>query len=203
MRKKHDWGMRRFAAILAVLMVISVATALTGCGEEQVKVKDLSGMSQSEAEAWCDKNGLEFSAKEAYSNDVEFGDVISQDPAAGKETAKGSTVTVKYSKGRRPTKEEANALAKAKTYSDTMYMSKKAIYNQLVSSYGEGFDEEAAQYAVDHLKANYKKNALKKAETYQDEMHMSKSAIYKQLVSSYGEKFTAEEAQYAVDHLAD
>lgn len=101
----------------------------------------------------------------------------------------------------RVSKEYQNALIKAETYSDIMHMSKQAIYDQLVSEYGEQFPEDAAQYAIDNLKADYKKNALEKAKTYQDTMNMSKSAIYDQLTSEYGEQFTAEEAQYAIDNL--
>ena len=82
-----------------------------------------------------------------------------------------------------------------------MHMSRSAIYDQLTSSYGEKFTAEEAQYAVDHLVADYKANALEKAKDYQTTMNMSKSRIYNQLTSSYGEGFTAEEAQYAVDNL--
>ena len=46
--------------------------------------------------------------------------------------------------------EDKNALAKAESYSSMMHMSKVAIYDQLTSSYGEGFPAESAQYAVDH-----------------------------------------------------
>ena len=45
----------------------------------------------------------------------------------------------------------ANALEKAKTYQSSMSMSKQRIYEQLTSSYGEGFTKEEAQYAIDHL----------------------------------------------------
>ena len=48
-------------------------------------------------------------------------------------------------------KEYESALKKAESYSETMYMSKKGIYNQLTSSAGEQFTEEEAQYAVDNL----------------------------------------------------
>ena len=84
-----------------------------------------------------------------------------------------------------------------------MNMSKKAIYDQLVSEYGEQFPEEAAQYAMDNLEYDWKGNALKKAQSYAEQMSMSKSAIYDQLVSEYGEQFTPEEAQYAIDHLEE
>lgn len=100
-------------------------------------------------------------------------------------------------------KEYQNALSKAKSYSDLMHMSKKRLYNQLVSEYGEKFSPDAAQYAVDNLQVDYKINALEKAKSYQDMMNMSKDRIYDQLVSEYGEQFTPEEARYAVDHLED
>ena len=38
------------------------------------------------------------------------------------------------------TRQEKAALNKAKTYSDTMHMSKQGIYEQLTSSYGEKFN---------------------------------------------------------------
>lgn len=103
----------------------------------------------------------------------------------------------------KPSIEYQNALKKAESYSKIMYMSKKAIYNQLTSEYGEKFSADAAQYAIDNLNADYKANALAKAKSYQKTMNMSKSAIYDQLISVYGEQFTEEEAQWAIDHLND
>ena len=165
---------------------------------EKVEVADLS---QTDAQAWCDQNGFQLSKEEDFSDSIAQGGFISQSPQAGTKLEKGSTVTVHYSKGKEPTMEDKNALAKAEVYSSTMHMSKSRIYRQLTSSYGEGFPPEAAQYVVDHLVADYKANALEKAKDYQTTMNMSKSRIYNQLTSNYGEGFTAEEAQYAVDHL--
>lgn len=82
-----------------------------------------------------------------------------------------------------------------------MHMSKQGIYDQLTSEYGEKFSAEAAQYAIDHLKADYNQNALAKAKDYQSQMNMSPEAIRSQLTSSSGEKFTQSEADYAVNHL--
>ncbi len=56
-----------------------------------------------------------------------------------------------------------------------MHMSKAAIYDQLVSEYGEQFSEEAAQYAIDNLVADWNANALAKAEDYAKTMQMSKA----------------------------
>ena len=98
-------------------------------------------------------------------------------------------------------KEYRNALHKAENYSKMMHMSKQRIYDQLTSEYGEKFDTEAAQYAIDNLNADYNENALKCGENYKKTMHMSKARIYDQLTSENGEKFTAEQAQYAIDNL--
>lgn len=97
--------------------------------------------------------------------------------------------------------EYKSALAKAKSYSDLMHMSKAGIYDQLVSEYGEQFSPEAAQYAIDNLQADWNANALAKAKSYQETMQMSPEAIRDQLTSEYGEKFTPEEADYAVQNL--
>lgn len=98
--------------------------------------------------------------------------------------------------------EYKSALNKAGTYASTMHMSKKGVYAQLVSDFGEKFSAEAAQYAIDNVKADWNANALAKAETYQSTMNMSPSAIHSQLTSDAGEKFTQAEADYAIQHLS-
>lgn len=97
--------------------------------------------------------------------------------------------------------EYKSALKKAISYSDNMHMSKEAIYDQLTSEYGEKFTEEAANYAMENIEADWNANALAKAQNYSDTMYMSKEGIYDQLISEYGERFTEEEARYAVDNL--
>ena len=97
--------------------------------------------------------------------------------------------------------EYKSALNKAYDYSEVMHMSKKGIYEQLTSEYGEQFTEKAAQYAMDNIDVDWNANALAKAEDYSETMHMSKKGIYEQLISEYGEQFTEDEAQYAVDNL--
>ena len=44
-----------------------------------------------------------------------------------------------------------NALAKAKTYQESMSMSPEAIKDQLTSQYGEKFTQEEADYAIANL----------------------------------------------------
>ena len=97
--------------------------------------------------------------------------------------------------------EYSSALRKAETYGNSMYMSKQAIYDQLVSEHGEKFSKKAAQYAMKNLKIDWKKNALAKAKDYSDTMYMSKQGIYDQLKSQHGEKFTEKEAAYAIKQV--
>jgi len=100
------------------------------------------------------------------------------------------------------TQEYKNALSKGLQYANQLHMSKKAIYDQLTSSYGEGFAADAAQYAIDNMTGiDWNANTLEKAKQYYYNMSMSKSAVYDQLTSEYGEQFTTSEAQYAIDHL--
>ena len=97
--------------------------------------------------------------------------------------------------------EYSAALGKAKSYNSLFHMSKKRMYSQLTSDFDK-FSNDAAQYAIDHLKADYKYNALFNAKNYRKLFNMSKSGLFNQL-TSFADGFTEEEAQYAIDHLDD
>lgn len=167
----------------------------------EVTVPDFSSMTKDETKVWFDNNKVNGTISDEYSSSQSKGSFISQSISANTTIHQGDSLSVVYSLGKEPTIEEKNALKKALTYSQSMHMSKKGIYQQLTSEYGEGFTSEAAQYAIDNMEVDWKANALAKAKTYQSSMSMSKSAIYNQLTSDAGEGFTAEEAQYAIDNL--
>ncbi|WP_077805365.1 Ltp family lipoprotein [Streptococcus mitis] len=97
--------------------------------------------------------------------------------------------------------EYSAALGKAKSYNSLFHMSKKRMYRQLTSDFDK-FSNDAAQYAVDHLEADYKYNALFNAKNYRKLFNMSKSRLINQLTSSI-DGFTEEEANYAINHLDD
>ena len=97
--------------------------------------------------------------------------------------------------------EYSAALGKAKSYNSLFHMSKKRMYRQLTSDFDK-FSNDAAQYAVDHLKADYKYNALFNAKNYRKLFNMSKSRLINQL-TSFIDGFTEEEANYAINHLDD
>lgn len=120
----------------------------------------------------------------------------SQDSSSKKSTTTNTTTTKATTT---VSTEFLNALDKAESYSKNLHMSKSAIYKQLTSDF-EGFGTDAAQYAIDNLKADYNYNALQKAKSYSENLSMSKNSIYNQLTSDF-EGFTPDEAQYAIDNL--
>lgn len=94
------------------------------------------------------------------------------------------------------------ALSSGYFYARHEHMSKRAVYHQLCSKYGDGFSKHAASYAVRHIHGvSWNKNALKSARFYRHSEHMSSRAIYHQLISSYGDMFTKSQARYAIHHL--
>ena len=125
----------------------------------KVEVIDFSGMSESEILTWCKEKNLNCDFKREYSDTVAKDGYIKQSVNATEQVTEGSKITVTYSLGKEPTTEQKNALRKAESYAKTMHMSKQGIYDQLTSDAGDKFSPEAAQYAVDNLKANYNENA--------------------------------------------
>ncbi|MFD1419223.1 Ltp family lipoprotein [Companilactobacillus keshanensis] len=95
------------------------------------------------------------------------------------------------------------ALNNARDYLSFSNMSKRGLYDQLTSEYGEKFPADAAQYAVDNLQADWNLEALNCAKDYRKDQNMSTSEIYDQLISDYGEQFAPSEANYAIQHLYD
>lgn len=168
-----------------------------------IVIPDFSTMSKQDAINWLKEREMKYNIEEEYSDTISENGFIKQSEKANTEDLKKYRITLTYSKGRRPTQSELNALKKAQSYSDHQFMSKNRLYQQLTSSYGEGFSPEDAQYAIDHVKADWNYNALQKGKSYYTRQNMSKSRVYEQLVSPYGEDFTPEQAQYAVDHLDD
>ncbi|MCO6587612.1 Ltp family lipoprotein, partial [Escherichia coli] len=89
------------------------------------------------------------------------------------------------------------ALKEAQGY-NSLHLSKKGIYEMLIY---EGFNSDTAQYAINHLNADYKANALAQARMHLKYGTSSKSEIYRKLTSPKIDKFTEEEANYAIQKL--
>ncbi len=146
----------------------------------------------------------QLSPEEQAKKDADDDDAKKQaDEATAKQEAEAKAKQEAEDKAKNVPAEYKSALNKATSYSNTMHMSKRGVYDQLVSEYGEKFSAAAAQYAIDNVKADWNANALVKAKSYQDTMNMSPAGIHDQLTSAYGEKFTQSEADYAIQHLND
>lgn len=117
----------------------------------EVEIIDFSNMPRDEIKSWFNEKNMNGNILEEYSDTIEKGNFISQSIAANTIAYVGDKINVVYSLGKKPTIEESNALKKAESYSKTLHMSKKKIYEQLISEYGESFTKSEAQYAIDHL----------------------------------------------------
>jgi hypothetical protein len=93
------------------------------------------------------------------------------------------------------------ALQSAESYLEMSGFSRQGLYEQLSSSAGEGFTPSQAQYAVDHVDANWNKEAVESARSYLEFSPMSKAELIDQLSSSAGEGFTYEQAVHAVEKV--
>lgn len=157
-------------AVLAVVLIVSVAVMSnnkpshdaglqTGTQEktkkkeakpvEKVKMISFAGMTDEDIAKWCKESGLTCKKYLDYSNTIPKGQVMKQSEDAGSEVAKGMEVVYTRCNGKPVTKQEENALAKARNYSDVVHLSKKKIYRYLVED--DGFTAEEAKYAIDHM----------------------------------------------------
>ena len=93
------------------------------------------------------------------------------------------------------------ALQSAESYLAMSGFSKQGLYEQLSSSAGEGFTQAEAQYAVDHVDADWNKEAVESARSYLQMSPMSRADLIEQLSSSAGEGFTYDQALYAVNKV--
>jgi serine/threonine-protein kinase len=75
-------------------------------GPEVITMDNLMGLTKDEVEAFAKDAGLNAIYETEYSDTVEKGKVISQDPAPYTELEKGDSITVKLSDGPDPAKEE-------------------------------------------------------------------------------------------------
>lgn len=86
-------------ALLAVIGIVAAAMALGG-NQEMVNVPDVSNEPIAEARSELQAAGFTIGTEtEVYNPDVEAGNVVSTDPAAGVQAAKGSSVNITISKG--------------------------------------------------------------------------------------------------------
>ena len=149
-RQQQEEGERKhkrnvaIGVVLGILAVVAIAIgvfSIIGSSSGTQKVPNLVNMTQEDAVAAIQETGwFEVGEiKTEYSDSVEEGNVIDQDPAAGKSFAKGTEITLYVSKGEEPAKDEQVPDLTDMTASEAE--AELAKYN-LVSKAGDGVYSE-------------------------------------------------------------
>ena len=98
-KKKSPWPWIALAVVL-VLAGLGAAYGMGLLGKQAVPVPDVSGRTRAEAQTLLQASGfIVGEVTEVFSDNVEAGLVITQDPRAGESAAKGSAVNLEISKG--------------------------------------------------------------------------------------------------------
>jgi eukaryotic-like serine/threonine-protein kinase len=87
----------------------TTVTLTVSSGTPTVQISNLIGLTQQDVETFADNEGLVAEFTSEYSDTVEKGKVISQEPAPFTQVEKGATITVVLSDGPDPNKEEEPA----------------------------------------------------------------------------------------------
>lgn len=93
------------------------------------------------------------------------------------------------------TASQEQAVRKAESYLDFSAFSKKGLIEQLEF---EGFSEEDATFAVEHLSVDWNEQAKSKADSYLDYSAFSKKGLVEQLEF---EGFSTKQAEFAVENI--
>lgn len=91
------------------------------------------------------------------------------------------------------------ALKSAESYIRALPYSADGLFRQLTSEW-EGFPDDAAQYAIDNIDADWNEQALRAARSYVETMGMSDDGLRRQLTSEW-EGYTDEQVEYAIANL--
>ncbi|HEX7349649.1 Ltp family lipoprotein [Brachybacterium sp.] len=182
------------ALIVIIIVIIVVVAGVAGAGGGGEPVNAPSPSSEEVTERTEEGPATEETATEEEATEEEATEEkATEEEAEATEEAREEASDV-------PEQGEV-ALTQAQDYVDIMPFSKKGLFEQLTSEYGGQFPDDAAQYAVDNVDADWNEEALEAAKSYRDTLSMSDDAIRDQLVSEYGGQFTQEEADYALENL--
>ena len=80
--------------------------------------------------------------------------------------------------------------------------SAESLLKQLTSSYGDGFAQSDAQFAINYLQPDWDAQAVLAAKGYlRLDTGFSRSSLIQQLTSSYGDGFPEAQAEYAASKV--
>ena len=164
--------MKKILGALAVALMIGACANTTDDKEE--KVEDSTEQTEVVEEVKADE---ESSSEES--------EVVEESEEPKEEEFKEDDVSREYE----------SALRKAESYLDIFSMSAQGVRDQLEY---EEFGQDAIDYALENLEADWNEQAKKSAESYTELFDMSDAKLYDQLIYK---GFTEEQAQAGVDSL--
>ena len=164
--------MKKILGALAVALMIGACANTTDDKEE--KVEDSTEQTEIVEEVKADE---ESSSEES--------EVVEESEEPKEEESKEDDVPREYE----------SALRKAESYLDIFSMSAQGVRDQLEY---EEFGQDAIDYALENLEADWNEQAKKSAESYTELFDMSDAKLYDQLIYK---GFTEEQAQAGVDSL--
>lgn len=139
--------------------------------------------------------GIQIDVDEPEEEDDDYGQYGTYEPGSDGER-KGMAITHEYTAPfglEDATEEQKKAVDQAELYISFLSLSRQGVIDQLVY---EGFDQSDAEFAADHLGADWSALALRQATEYLELSAFSYDGLYEQLTF---EHFSEEEARYAVD----
>lgn len=160
-----------------------------------ISVIDFSNKSSDEINSWCNENSIDCNIINEYSDTIPESGYISQSIQTNEQITDNESITIVFSLGKEPTREQKNALDSANSYLNFTHFSRSGLYDQLEY---EGYPHDAIEYALNNIIVDWNQQALGTANDYLDYTSFSNSGLYDQLIY---EGFTAEQAQYAIDNL--
>ena len=164
--------MKKILGALAVALMIGACANTTDDKEE--KVEDSTEQTEVVEEVKADE---ESSSEES--------EVVEESEEPKEEEFKEDDVPREYE----------SALRKAESYLDIFSMSAQGVRDQLEY---EEFGQDAIDYALENLEADWNEQAKKSAESYTELFDMSDAKLYDQLIYK---GFTEEQDQAGVDSL--
>ena len=199
--QQQSWFARN--KVLSVFLGILLVVVLCCCGGGALLMEEDTG-----SDSGSSSSTSEESATDADSTSSEPADSGttggSEESEATEEKAPEEEATEEPAdEGEGFSQEQENAIAAAENYLDLMPFSKKGLIEQLSSDAGDGYPQDVAEKAVEHIEpdVDWNEQAAKAAENYQDLMPMSRSEMINQLSSDAGDGFTKEQAEHGADEV--
>lgn len=148
MSQSIEAGERVNAAKTTIVIVVSKGSRKKA-KPKQFKVKDLTGYSLKSAQDYAEENGLTLKTEERYSDTVEKGLIISQNPTAGVTMARGDTLEVVVSKGKQDSSSASSDSASSDSSSDTNSVNKSVSISYDSSKGNNGNGNHIQIYIAD------------------------------------------------------